>query len=208
MYQRSQILVNTQSTTSSEPVRSKAYPLPYALREQVDKEIDSMLASGIIEPSTASYASPIVVVNKPDGSNRICIDFRKLNKITVFDPEPMPQMSDIFAELSGILYYSKFDFCTGYWQVPMEEEDKDLTTFVTHRGLYRFKFMPFGLVNAPATFSRIMRKLLNGLRDLHNYLDDVWVIMAIGLPTFMHFVSFFVRVREANLALKPTKNWF
>ena len=76
----------------------------------MDKEIDSMLACGVIEPSTAAYASPIVVVKKPDGSNRICVDYRKLNKITVFDPEPMPQMRDIFAELCGSQYYSKFDF--------------------------------------------------------------------------------------------------
>jgi len=78
--------------TRSEPIRSKAYPLPFATREAVDKELDAMLASGVIEPSTTSYASPIVVVKKHDGSNRICIDFRKLNKITIFDPEPMPQM--------------------------------------------------------------------------------------------------------------------
>jgi len=74
-----------------------------------------MLASGVIEPSTAPYASPIVVVKKPDGSNRICVDFRKLNKVTIFDPESMPQMQDIFAELSGSRYFSKFDFCKGYW---------------------------------------------------------------------------------------------
>jgi len=76
------------------------------MRKSVDKEIDSMLASGIIEPSTAIYASPIVVVKKPDGSDRICIDYRKLNKITVFDPEPMPQVQDIFTSLSI--------FCKGY----------------------------------------------------------------------------------------------
>jgi len=77
-----------------DPIRTKAYPLPYALRETVDKELDSMLASGIIEPSTAPYASPIVVVKKCDGSSRICIDYRKLktNNVTIFDPEPMPQM--------------------------------------------------------------------------------------------------------------------
>jgi len=86
--------------TTDDPVKSRAYPLPYATRKSVDKEIDSMLASGIIEPSTAIYASPIVVVKKPDGSDRICIDYRKLNKITVFDPEPMPQVQDIFASLS------------------------------------------------------------------------------------------------------------
>jgi len=81
--------------TSTELIRSKAYPLLYALREETDKEIDSLLASGIIEPSTAPYASPIVVVKEPDGSNRICVDYRKLNKVTVYDPEPMPQMEEI-----------------------------------------------------------------------------------------------------------------
>jgi len=191
--------------TSSEPIRSKAYPLPFALREAVDKEIDSMLARGIIEPSTASFASPIVVVKKPDGSNRICIDFRKLNKVTIFDPEPMPQMQDIFAELSGSQYFSKFDFCMGYWQVPMCEGDKDFTTFVTHRGLFRFNVMPFGLVNAPATFSRIMRKLLNGLRDIHNYLDDVLEHTGDWCSHMVRLREFLLRVQQANLALKPSK---
>jgi len=87
--------------TSTEPIRSKAYPLPFALWESVGNELDAMLASGVIEPSTAPDASPIVVVKEPDGSNRICVGFRKLNKATIFDPEPMPQMQDIFAELSG-----------------------------------------------------------------------------------------------------------
>lgn len=75
----------------------------------------SELISGVIEPSTAPYASPIyLIVKKPDGSNCICVDFRKLNKVTIFDPEPMPQMQDIFAELSGSRYFSKFDFRKGY----------------------------------------------------------------------------------------------
>ncbi len=191
--------------TSSEPIRSKAYPLPFAMREAVDKEIDLMLASGVIEPSTASYASPIVVVKKPDGSNRICVDYRKLNRITVFDPEPMPQVQDIFAELSGSQYFSKFDFCKGYWQVPMSDGDKDLTTFVTHRGLFRFNVMPFGLVNAPATFSRIMRKLLNGLAKIHNYLDDVLNPSVSWHEQMYSLREFLTRVRAANLALKPSK---
>ena len=92
---------HTVQLTSTEPIRSKAYPLPFALRESVGKELNFMLASVVIEPSTAPYASPIVVVKKPDGNNRICVDFRKLNKVMIFDPEPMPQkMQDIFAELS------------------------------------------------------------------------------------------------------------
>ena len=159
--------------TTAEPIRGKAYPLPHAMRETLDKEIDSMLAMGIIEPSTAAYASPIVIVKKPDGSNRVCVDYRRLNKTTVFDPEPMPSAEEIFAKLSSDRYFSKFDLSKGYWQVPMREQDKDFTTFVCHRGLFRFTVMPFGLVNAPATFSRLMRRLLRNTQNLDNYLDDV-----------------------------------
>ena len=191
--------------TSSEPVRTRPYPLPFALRGEVNKEIESMLENKIIEPSTASYLSPIVVVKKSDGSNRLCVDYRKLNKVTFFDPEPMPQMQEIFSSLTGSQYFSKFDFCKGYWQVPMREIDKDLTTFAGPEGLYRFRVMPFGLVNAPATFSRIMRKLLRGLRNLKNYLDDVLSHTAVWTehPTILR--QFFQRVREANLSLKPSK---
>jgi len=84
--------------TNDEPVHSKPYPIPHAMQETVDKELENMLQMGIIEPSTSPYASPIVVVRKPDGSNRVCVDYRKLNKITVFDPEPMPQ-PDLYASL-------------------------------------------------------------------------------------------------------------
>ena len=191
--------------TSTEPIRSKAYPLPYALREEIDKEIDSMLASGIIEPSTAPYASPIVVVKKPDGTNRICVDYRKLNKVTVYDPEPMPQMEEIFAELAGSKFFSKFDFCKGYWQIGMKPEDRDLTTFVTHRGLFRFTVMPFGLVNAPATFSRIMRKLTCNLQKLRNYLDDVLSYSKTWNEHLQGLRAFLSKVREANLSLRPSK---
>jgi len=191
--------------TSSEPIRTRPYPLPFALREEVSREIQSMLKSNIIEPSSAPYMSPIVVVKKTDGSNRICVDYRKLNKVTFFDPEPMPQMQEIFSGLSGSRYFSKFDFCKGYWQVSMGSEDKDLTTFVGPEGLYRFCVMPFGLVNAPATFSRIMRKLLCGLRNLKNYLDDVLSHTAGWTEHPVTLREFFTRVRNANLALKPSK---
>ena len=191
--------------TSSEPVRTRPYPLPFALREEVNREIQSMLDNHIIEPSTAAYLSPIVVVKKRDGSNRICVDYRKLNKVTLFDSEPMPQVQEIFSDLSGSRYYSKFDFCKGYWQVKMRSTDKDKTTFAGPDGLYRFCVMPFGLVNAPATFSRIMRKLLSGLRNLKNYLDDVLSHTAGWAEHPLTLRKFFLRVRQTNLALKPSK---
>jgi len=159
--------------TTSDPIREKAYSLPHAMRETLDKKIDNMLSMGVIEPSSAAYASPVVMVKKPDGSTRVCIDYRKLNSVTVFDPEPMHTAEEIFAKLAGDRYFSKFDLSKGYLQVPVYEEDRDLTTFVCHRGLFRFSVMPFGLVNAPATFSRLMRRVLRDSQGLDNYLDDV-----------------------------------
>jgi len=143
------------------------------MQKEVEKELDNMLKLGIIEPSTSSYSSPIVVVRKPDGSNRFCVDFRKLNNVTVFHPEPMPQPEQIFAKLETDQYFSTFDFSKGYWQVPMTEKDKDFTSFVTHKGLHQFKVMHFGLVNAPASFNKKMRRLLYGSEHLDNYVDDV-----------------------------------
>lgn len=175
------------------------------MREMVNQEIDAMLKADIIEPSTAAYASPIVVVRKPDQTLRICCDFRSLNKATIFDPEPMPQAEEIFAELSGCQYFSKFDLSKGYWQVPMKFEDRDLTTFVTHRGLFRFKVMPFGLVNAPASFSRMMRRLIDGLSNTHNYLDDVLVHTSAWERHLYSVRDFLERVRQANLSVRPSK---
>jgi len=100
--------------TTDEPVHSKPYPQPHAMQETVDKELENMLQMGIIEPSTSPYTSPIVVVIKADGSNRVCVDYRKLNKITVFDPEPMPQPEQIFSKLEKDRYFSTFDVTKGY----------------------------------------------------------------------------------------------
>jgi len=91
----------------------------------------------------------LAMAEKSDGTKRVCVDYRKLNCVTVFDPEPMPTAEEIFAKLSDDRFFSKFDLSKGYWQVPEREQDRDFTTFLCHRGLFRFRVMPFGLVNAP-----------------------------------------------------------
>lgn len=159
--------------TSEKPVRTKPYPLPFTSRETVCEEVRRMLETGIIEPSTSPYTSPIVIVKKKDGSNRFCIDFRAINRITVFDAETIPCADDIFVQLAGSKYVSKFDLCKGYWQLPLEETSKCITAFQTQLGLFQFKVMPFGLVNASDSFSRLMRKLLEGMQFIDNFIDDV-----------------------------------
>ena len=109
--------------TDDTPIRCKPYPLPYAMREELRNKVDTMLEMGVVRTSTSPYASPIVMVKKMDGSNRMCVDFRKLNKITEVDPEPMTTAEDLFQRLSGKKYLSKIDLTKGYWQIPVAPED-------------------------------------------------------------------------------------
>jgi len=110
---------HTIELTTAEPIRGKAYSLPLALRDTLEKEIDNMLAMNVIEESSAAYASPVVMVKKPDGSTRVCVDYRKLNSVTIFDPEPMPTAEEIFAKLEGDRFFCIFDLNKAYWQVPV-----------------------------------------------------------------------------------------
>ena len=191
--------------TSTEPVRSKMYPAPYKLQEVIDKEVKEMSAMNIIERSEAAYSSPIVMVKKPDGSNRVCINFKALNAITVFDPEPMISADDILPKLTGSKFYSKFDFCKGYWAIPMAGDSMDYTSFATSMGLQKFKVMPFGLVNAGSTYNRMMRKLLEGATNIDSYIDDVLAHTSEWLKHIEVLRDFFSRVKKANLTLKPSK---
>ena len=97
------------NTTTEEPIRDKVYPLPYALRQAVDKEIDVMLSMGIIRPSNSPYAAIPVIVKKPDGTNQFCVNYKKLNAVTIFDGEPMPNPDDIYVKMRGKTYRSKLD---------------------------------------------------------------------------------------------------
>jgi hypothetical protein len=161
--------------TTDTPVRVKQYPLPLHMTEAIKSEVQEMVRLKVIEPSSSAYSSPVIIVKKKDGKNRVCLDFRQLNRQTVFDAEPIPNIEEVFAKLAGHKYYSKLDLSKGYWQVPMAEQAKEKTAFSTPFGLFQFRVMPFGLVNARATFSRLMRKLLAELDNLDNFIDDILV---------------------------------
>ncbi len=161
------------SLTSYQPLPLKPYPLPHALRDTVKSEVKSMLDMNIIEPSDSPYSSPVVLVGKKDGSTRFCIDFRRLNKITVFDAEPMPNSEEIFVKLAKDNFFTKIDLTKGYWQILVKQEDRAKTAFATPDGLYQFRKMPFGLINAPATFSWLMRTILRDIQHVDNFIDDI-----------------------------------
>ena len=145
------------------------------------------------------------MIKKKDNSNRFVIDFRDLNKITVFDAEPIPDIELIYCRLAGHQIYSSFDLTKGFWQVPLSEGAKDMTSFQTPLGSMRFRVMPFGLVNASQTFSRLMRRLLQGLDHLDNFIDDVILYNHQWREHVQNLERFLQRLFEHNLTARPTK---
>ena len=190
---------------STIPVRVKQYPIPYAIREDIDKEVEMMLEYGVIEETCSDYNSPVVMVKKKDGSNRFCVDFRKVNAMTRFDSEPMSNVDDVLAQLEGDKYFSKIDLAKGYWQIPVEKESRHITAFSTSKGSYAFTKMPFGMVNSGATFNRMMRKLLDGCNNADNYVDDILGHTRTWDSHMSMLREVFERIRQAKLTIRPTK---
>ncbi|KAK7091989.1 hypothetical protein V1264_009601 [Littorina saxatilis] len=191
--------------TSDVPVGSKPYPIPFQARESLKKDIDNMLKMGVIRESSSPYSSPVVVVKKKDGTNRVCIDFRKVNKITVFDPEPMPTAADLFRRLTGSKIFSKIDLSKGYWQIPVRGEDIPKTAFATPDGTYECLRMPFGMVNSGATLKRGMRKMLKGMKNVVYYWDDLLVHTETFAEHLETLRELFSRLTKANLTVRPSK---
>ncbi|UYV73254.1 hypothetical protein LAZ67_10002363, partial [Cordylochernes scorpioides] len=165
------------STGDHLPTKQRPYRVAPAERQIIQEEVNKMEEIGIIQPSASPWASPVVLVRKKDGSWRFCVDYRRLNKITKKDVYPLPRIDDTLDCLQGARFYSSMDLQSGYWQIDVEEADREKTAFITPDGLYEFKVMPFGLCNAPATFERMMDGLLKGLKwtICLCYLDDIVV---------------------------------
>ena len=136
------------------PIYQAPYRAEPIASEKEKMEIDRMLRGGVIELTSAEWASRVVFVPKKDGTMRFCVDYRKLNSVTVRDSHPLPRMDECLDSLSNATVFITLDCKNGYWQGEIAEEDRDKTTFASHSRLYRFLRMLFGLKNAPATFQR------------------------------------------------------
>jgi Reverse transcriptase (RNA-dependent DNA polymerase) len=123
-----------------------------------------MIEQKVIEPAMCEWASPNVLVPKPDGSLRFCVDYRKLNSITTPDTYPLPRMDEHIDSVGDAAVFTTLDCNSGYWQITVHPEDRDKTTFTSHYGIYRFLRLPFGLRNAPATFQRAIDTILSGVK--------------------------------------------
>ncbi|CAF4296950.1 unnamed protein product, partial [Adineta steineri] len=157
------------------PVYSKQYPASNKDQEIKVQETQKLLERGQIEESTSPWSSPIVLVKKKDKTMRFCIDYRRLNAITIKDAFPLPRIDEIFDQLSDAMYYTKFDFKSGYFQVPLSKEDRPKTAFSTRDNHYQFTVLPQGVTNGPATFQRVINHVLGRTRWKYAlaYIDDV-----------------------------------
>ena len=132
--------------------------------------MDELLAKGYIRQSKSPYDAPVLFVDKKDGKLRLCVDYRALNKVTVKNSYPLPRIDDLFDRLAGAKYFSRIDLRSGYHQIWIAQGDEEKTACRTRYGSFEFLVMPFGLCNAPATFTTLMNNIF------HEYLDDFVII--------------------------------
>lgn len=155
----------------STPIKQHFYRCAPHKRKVMESEVKYMLDNNIAVPSSSSWASPCLLVDKSDKSPRFCTDYRKVNKVTKPDSYPLPQMEDCIDQVVAVKFVSKFDL-KGYWQVPLSVRARHISAFITPTGLYEYTVMSFGLRNAPATFQRLMNMVVSGLEGCAVYLDD------------------------------------
>ena len=158
------------------PFKERFHRIPPLQLNKVCAHLKMMLDAGVIRPSNSPWCNAIVLVRKKDGSLRFCINFRRLNALTVKDSHPLPRICETLESLAGTAHYTTIDMNSGFWQVPMDEESKQYTAFsLGSMGLYECESMPFGLCNALPTFQRLMLNCLGELNLTYCliYLDDV-----------------------------------
>lgn len=185
------------------------YSLSPAKQEFIDQQIDAWYAKGIIEPSKSPWGAPVVIAyrnNKP----WFCVDYRKLNAITMPDEFPIPRQTDILAALSGAQVLLSLDTLSGFTQLQLHEDDVEKTAFRSHRGLYQFRRMPFGLRNGPSIFQRVMQGILTPYLWIFSlvYINDIVVYLKMFEDHIQHLDQVLQAVKDSGITLSPTKCHF
>ena len=190
------------------PFKEHFRRIPPPQLDEVREHLKLMLDAGVVQLSNSPWCNTVVLVRKKDGSLHFCIDFRRLNTLTVKDSHPLPHICETLESLARAAHYSTFDLNSGFWQVPMDEESKQYTAFTLgSMSLYECESMPFGLCNAPPTFQRLMQNCLGELNLTYCliYLDDVIVFSEMPEEHLQRMSVVFDCLREHGLKLKPSK---
>ena len=179
---------------------------PTELKE-LKAQLQDLLDKGFIRPSVSLWGAPVLFVKKKDGTLRLCIDYRQLNKITIKNKYPLPRIDDLFDELQGAQYFSKIDLWSGYHQLKIRKEDVPKTAFRTRYGHYEFLVMSFGLTNAPAAFMDLMNRVFRPYLDrfVIIFIDDIMVYLRSEQEHTEHLHQVLQTLREHKLYAKFSK---
>ena len=207
---RSSLGVHTIELNTKQPHKDKVRRMPRKWCEATNDQVTEMLENNIIQESSSPFSSNPVMVTKKDGCLRFCVDFRTLNENTIKDTYPLPNVEDMLDQFWGCSYFTQLDLASGYWGIPMHPDDAKKTAFVAPKGKFEFVVMPYGLVNAQATFQRSMDKLVKQLRDNGNddvdaYVDNI-IIYSKSFDEHMHTLDEVLNLAgQANLSLRSDK---
>ena len=188
----------------------KARTVPLALKEKVEKELDKLQSMEIISPvQFSTWAAPIVPVLKQSGEVRICGDYKiTINQACTADSYPLPKVDDLLANLAGGQYFSKLDLSQAYLQLPLDEQSKEFVTVNTHRGLYRYNRLPFGVSSAPSIFQRTIENLLQGIKGVSVYIDDILISGSTLHEHLKILDTVLEKLQTSGLKLNKTKCFF
>ncbi len=187
------------------PVKQNAYRINPVKREIMKKETQYLIEHGLAVPSSSPWCSPCLLVPKSDGTSRFCTDYRKVNQLTKSDSFPLPRIDDCVDRIGQAKFVTKLDLLKGYWQVPLTDRASEISAFATPDVFLQYKVLAFGLKNAPATFQRLMSKVLSNVKNCEAYLDDVVCYSDTWESHLKTLEEVFSRFQEANLTLNLTK---
>ena len=191
----------------AQPTYRRPYRMSIVEEQEMRRQIQELLDKDLIEPSASPYGAPVLFVQKKDGSLRMCVDYRALNKITVRDRYPLPRIDELLDRLHGCKVFSSLDLQSGYHQIRIADADKEKTAMVTSAGQFQFKVLCFGLTNAPATFQRVMNKIFQPYigKFVLVYLDDILVMSRSAAEHEHHLRTVLHILRENQLSAKLSK---
>ncbi|GMF34276.1 unnamed protein product [Phytophthora fragariaefolia] len=204
---RTNLLEFSIDTGNSAPIKQRSYRVSKAEGDVMEYEIQQYQELNLIRPSSSPWASPVLMIRKPDEGIRFCIDYRRLNAVTIKDCYPMPLIDDILDVLGKAKLFSTMDIASGYWNVPMAADSIEKTVFTCKYGLFEWLVMPFGLCNAVPAFERLMENVLIDLKWRTGlvYLDDC-VVFGENFPTHLvRLTQVLERFRAAEFKLKMKK---